>query len=194
ISVIESGVPIDKLEGLQRIPRKSAILRLGCSGVISDRKGILELLDGLSLLADLDYNFIWIGGFRDKEFEAKVYEKIKNYGMLEKINITGMVSNTEVFDYLTHLDYFIFPSKYEGLPKSVIEALALGIPSLVSGFVFSNQIEGVEYFENLEKETIAEQIKLFTTSQHVVNRDQIFKQFSWQSRAELIENIYNNLK
>lgn len=194
ITVVESGVPIDKLEKLTRKPRKSSVLTLGCSGVISDRKGIIELIDSLSIITDLDFNFIWIGGFRDKEFEAKVYAKLKQAKLEDRFNITGLVSNDNVFEYLTHLDYFIFPSKYEGLPKSVIEALALGIPCLVSGFRFSHDIKGVDYFSSLNAESMALQIKTFTTKDISVDRPKIFQEFSWQSRAEIIENIYNRLK
>ena len=194
ITVVESGVPIEKLQSLKQIPRKSNILRLGASGVISDRKGILELLDALALLNELDFTFSWIGGFRDKEFEDKVYKKIESNGLKDKFIITGMVSNDSVFDYLTHLDFFIFPSKYEGLPKSVIEALAIGIPSLVSGFNFSTDIDGVEYIGSLDSNELAKQINRFVNASYKVEREQIFNNFSWTSRAKLVENIYNKIK
>ena len=45
-------------------------------------------------------------------------------GILSKIIFAGMVSN--VNDYLQAMDAFIFPSFFEGLPLSVVEAQAAG--------------------------------------------------------------------
>lgn len=43
---------------------------------------------------------------------------------------TGMINNVE--DYLQRIDCIIFPSLYEGLPVTLVEAQASGIPCLIS--------------------------------------------------------------
>lgn len=196
ITVIASGVPVSKLKDFEHSSKSKELIRMGCSAVVSERKGILELIDALVLLEKkIDYKFIWIGGFREneKKFKNEVIEKIKNNNLQEKLQITGMVSNDQVFNYLKYIDYYIFPSKYEGLPKAVIEALAAGIPALVSGFKFSSEIKGVEYIESIEPLKFSEQLLKFVNQEHYVDRKEIANMFSWESRAEEVELIYNKV-
>lgn len=43
-----------------------------------------------------------------------------------------LASGDEVFNYLDELDIYLHPSKQEGLPRSVIEAMSRGCPVLAS--------------------------------------------------------------
>lgn len=51
-------------------------------------------------------------------------------GMLEKLCFLGNQRNIQ--DYYQAMDYFVFPSRYEGLPGTVIEAQAAGLRCLIS--------------------------------------------------------------
>lgn len=57
-------------------------------------------------------------------------EKISQMGLQGTVVLTGNV--TEVADYLSAMDVFAFPSLYEGLPLSVMEAQANGLPCVIS--------------------------------------------------------------
>jgi len=56
--------------------------------------------------------------------------KAKNYGINDKVRFVGSISN--VPDLLTVADVFVFPSLYEGLGISLIEAQAAGLPCYAS--------------------------------------------------------------
>lgn len=57
-------------------------------------------------------------------------EYIDELGLVGKVILTG--ERTDTPGFLSAMDVFVFPSKYEGLGMAVIEAQASGLPCLVS--------------------------------------------------------------
>ncbi|MFS0596015.1 glycosyltransferase family 1 protein [Peribacillus frigoritolerans] len=74
----------------------------------------------------------------DGELRGKIENKVNELGLNNEVIITGFVDN--VHDYLQAFDFFIFPSIYEGLPTSVIEAQASGLPCFVSNTITSEVV------------------------------------------------------
>ena len=75
---------------------------------------------------DSDVTFIGDGNKR-REFE----KLSRDLGLTEKVTFTGMLaSSKEVREKLLDADMFIFPTKCEGLPRAIIEAMAVGLPCL----------------------------------------------------------------
>ena len=62
--------------------------------------------------------------------EAELKEQARNLGLQEKVIFLGFQANPWL--YLKHADAFILPSRYEGLPNVLLEALALGTRVVVS--------------------------------------------------------------
>lgn len=60
----------------------------------------------------------------------KMKEKADNLGISESVRFLG--SRREIQDYYQVFDAFVFPSFYEGMPGSVVEAQAAGVPCFVS--------------------------------------------------------------
>lgn len=55
---------------------------------------------------------------------------IATHGLEETVELVGEVSN--VRDYLAQADIFVLSTHYEGMPLAVLEAMASGLPSVVS--------------------------------------------------------------
>lgn len=57
-------------------------------------------------------------------------QAIQELGLVCSVTMTGNVSN--VNEYLSAMDVFAFPSLYEGMPLSIIEVQANGLPCIIS--------------------------------------------------------------
>lgn len=66
----------------------------------------------------------------DGKSREKIAEKVKNLEIEDKVIFTGIRSDVE--DLMQAMDVFVFPSIYEGLPLTIIEAQASGLPCLIS--------------------------------------------------------------
>lgn len=104
-----------------------------CVGQFIDRKGrwiFLEAAQSLLKTND-DIAFVWISNYRPTQED---FERMENYGLGE--NFTFLSSeqvgseHIDLFKLLKYADIFALPSFLEGLPISIIEAMALGIPTI----------------------------------------------------------------
>ena len=63
-------------------------------------------------------------------------------GLDERITFHGMLPCEQLVQLVSNADLFALPTKYEGLPKAWLEAMAIGIPCLASDVVpLNNYIE-----------------------------------------------------
>lgn len=64
------------------------------------------------------------------ELQAQIEEKIKALGLEKNVIFAGVRS--DVPQLLSAMDVFVFPSFYEGMPNTVIEAQATGLPCVIA--------------------------------------------------------------
>lgn len=94
----------------------------------------------------------------------------KKYNVVDQVEFCGVLSHDQVFNWLDDIDLYIQPSKQEGLPRAMIEAISRACPaagSSVGGigelinkkFLFEkgNIEEIVEILVSVDKETLREQ-------------------------------------
>ncbi len=104
-----------------------------CVGQFIDRKGRWIFLEAArQLLKENDeFAFVWISNSKPSFVDL---EKTKSYNLGENfIFITADQIGTEhidLFKLLRQADVFALPSFLEGLPISILEAMALGIPTV----------------------------------------------------------------
>lgn len=87
---------------------------------------LLNVFRELSLRG-IDCYLLLVG---DGDYKQKIIDLSTKYGIKEKVILTGFVSDVE--KYLNAMDFYVFPSFYEGLPISVVEAQANGLCCLIS--------------------------------------------------------------
>lgn len=66
----------------------------------------------------------------DGEKKNEIKEQIKALGIEESVIFTGIRSDVPAL--LSAMDVFVFPSFYEGMPNTVIEAQATGLPCVIA--------------------------------------------------------------
>lgn len=77
-------------------------------------------------IADVDARFVWIGG-GDPRAEAQL--------RAAGVEVTGWVQREEVTRLLAGAAVYVQTSRWEGMPLSVLEALAAGVPCVVTDVV-----------------------------------------------------------
>ena len=87
------------------------------------------LLESFALAADAQSRLIWIG---EGTLRQSLMEKSAQMGLADRIEFTGLIPRETVFADLLEADLFISTSLGEGLPVSVLEAMACGCPVLLS--------------------------------------------------------------
>jgi glycosyltransferase involved in cell wall biosynthesis len=75
--------------------------------------------------------FIWAGAcVFQPEFEAQLKKEINDLGVTDKVKFLG--DRSDIIDWLDATDIFILPSKSEGMPLCVMEAMAKGLPVIAT--------------------------------------------------------------
>lgn len=120
-------------ETARQIRKESGIsedaLVIGHVGRFSPQKNHAFLLDIFSEIHKKNEKAVLLlvgGGDLRSEIEAKA----ESLGLSEKVIFTGVRSDVSAL--LQAMDSFVFPSLYEGLPVTMIEAQAAGLPCFIS--------------------------------------------------------------
>lgn len=105
---------------------------LGHTGRLADIKNqsfLIELMPEL-LKKREDAKLILLGDGDDREM---LEEKVNALNLKDNVIFAGSVCNVQ--DYLSAMDVFVFPSLYEGMPLSILEVQANGLPCVISDTV-----------------------------------------------------------
>ncbi|WP_430482681.1 glycosyltransferase family 4 protein [Rossellomorea marisflavi] len=99
------------------------------NSINNNMKGHDTLIKIAKNLADsnIDINVTFIGDGSARSYFEKMAMEL---GIGDRINFTGLIPSNKVREYLLAADIFVFPSRAEGLPRAVIEAMAIGLPCL----------------------------------------------------------------
>ena len=108
------------------------VLVVGHLGRFRAEKNHLFLLDVFAQIHRSNPNsvLLLVG---DGELRSSICDKIDSQGLTESVILAGARNNT--WDYYNVMDSFVLPSLYEGVPVSLVEAQAAGLPCIVSANV-----------------------------------------------------------
>lgn len=94
-----------------------------------DNKGyadILRALPGIATEAP-QARFVWIGGgARRRQYERRV----RQLGLSDRVILEGLASPADVARKLTGFDVLLHASRWEGLPRAVVQALLTEVPAV----------------------------------------------------------------
>lgn len=133
---------------------------LGAVGRLTRVKNIGFLLNVVKKLTD-EYKLIVLGDGEDRNI---LESKINLLNLDDRVRLLGNKDN--VADYLCAMDIFVMPSLNEGMPFSLIEAQASGLPCVVStGVAQETDLTGSVFFEDIDDENKwADRIKIIRTN------------------------------
>lgn len=114
-----------------RLGLKKDELVIGHVGRFSPQKNHTFLIDIFYQVKAQHHNskLLLVGDDRG-ELADKIKCKVTDLGLSDSVIFTGLRS--DVADLMQVMDVFVFPSNYEGLPVTMIEAQASGLPCVIS--------------------------------------------------------------
>lgn len=154
--IIRNGIDLNKFsynEDIRTTMRESLKINkeefvIGHVGRFSKEKNHEFLINLFSKLRLNNSNakLILVG---DGERRSKIQNLVNLKGLQDKVIFTGNVTNVQ--DYMQAMDFFVFPSNYEGLGLVAIEAQAVGLPCLLStGCPLESKVTNIVEFERLD--------------------------------------------
>ena len=85
------------------------------------------------------------------ELQNSIKEKVEKLNLTGKVVFTGV--RTDVKDIFSAMDVFLFPSFFEGMPNTVIEAQTSGLPCLISNAITPEaRVTDLVEFESLKND------------------------------------------
>lgn len=112
-------------------------LVVGTVGNIAFLKNPYEIIEIIKACKEkiANFRFLWIGGGNLWE---EIHQKVIDERLNDWVIMTGV--RTDICDMLHAMDVFILPSLSEGLPVSVVEAQATGLPCFISDVITSEVV------------------------------------------------------
>ena len=107
---------------------------LGFVGKLCERKQPHVLLDTLAWLRQrgfLDARAMFVGPFGDPEYEAFFRARVAELGLTAAVDLLGYRTDVSA-ELARDVSVFLLPSTQEGLPGALIEAMASGLPAIVT--------------------------------------------------------------
>jgi glycosyltransferase involved in cell wall biosynthesis len=137
IQRIAPGANIKVISNCINLPRSfrkkvNRHVQLTFLGLIGDRKGIFDLIQVVKRLIDDGHQIrLTIGGNGEA---GRLLREIKELEIADAVKYCGWINNKERDLILQETDIFVLPSYAEGMPMSILEAMAYSVP-VVSTFV-----------------------------------------------------------
>ncbi len=124
ISVIHNGVDTDHFAPLTNNAPKKQILWIG---KYVPGKGVEYLLQGFQSFSrkSSDYTLLMIGRGPQKDDCLKMIEDL---GLKEKVILRDFIDNKDLPEIYRQSCLFVLPSLEEGVPRTILEAMACGVP------------------------------------------------------------------
>jgi len=187
------NIDIKEYKAKLNIPRDSIVLCF--IGRLVREKGILDLLEAFK---DLSFKYkelylLIIGSTspdeRDEETNQKIHEFVNMYKLKNRVKLLGYRS--DIPELLKISDIFILPSYREGMPRSIIEAMAMELP------VIATNIRGSrEEVENGETGILVPvgDVEALSNAITKLVEDQMLRKEMGKKGRELAEELFDEKK
>lgn len=108
---------------------ESSVLKLATVAALDvPYKGQADVIRALHLLKkeEIIIHYCLVG----QGSSSQLTELAKQLGIEDQIHVVGALKFELIFEFLDGIDVYIQPSKQEGLPRAMIEAMSRGLPAL----------------------------------------------------------------
>lgn len=132
ISIIQNGIDISKYNIFENKTKntENTTIKILFLGNLVKRKGVYDILKSISMVVNKFQNIHFT--FAGSEEQSGEIDKLKSEciskGIGEHVTFISNFSQEEKIKMLDEADIYLLPSYAEGLPISLLEAMAAGLP------------------------------------------------------------------
>lgn len=188
--VIPNAIEIDSTNILKHETQKN----ITAVGRLCWQKGFDTLIKAFKLVSNdyPDYKLIIYGEGEDRNYLEQI---IKDLNLTGSVLLPGI--KKDVINYVANSTLFILSSRYEGMPNALMEAMAVGVPSISTDCEFgpseliNNGENGILVpVDDVEK--LSENIKLLLSNKELYNKikSNCQKILSTNSNEKIYKNYY----
>ncbi len=211
--VIGNGLDIEKFPFTERKAPEERHIKILMHGIFAVHRRFEDGILALKILRAKGYDAYMdiIGDFNsDKNYYKMILSLIREEKLENFVNLRGAVSETDLLTAYKECDIFLFPNHLQSWGLAVFEAMASGMPVIVSKTAGASEVlvngENALLIEALSPQDIALKIeKLIKDSELYLNisrngRAFVEKNISWskltdkyESRIKILISSYNNI-
>jgi glycosyltransferase involved in cell wall biosynthesis len=146
VTVVQNGVDtarvyrvLENFRGDSRDDRFNIV----CVGRLISRKNPATVLRAFNRLHDPHSTLVYVG---DGDLRQHLLDEARRVGVEERVTVTGVVQRDDVYRCIAQGDVWVSASRGEGLPIAVLEAMACGLPVILSDIPPHSEIAaGVDF-------------------------------------------------
>jgi glycogen synthase len=193
IPVIPNGVDVSQFTVSNRDWLFPHILSVGR---VVYQKGFDLAMHALSQLKDLEWTWTIAG---DGPQMATLKAMTAEYGIKDRVHFAGWLSSEQLKEQYSAANVFLFPSRHEGMPNAVLEAMASGLPVIATRIAGNEELvvdgETGKLVATEDVESLREALKPFLVDAKMreqmgrAARRRVESAFSWNRVAEQYEII-----
>lgn len=122
VPIIYNGINLVNCQKKECYDSSKIILHIGR---FTEQKNHLELIEIFknSLNQDKDLKLYLVG---EGELKSEIKKVVLQEGLNDNVKFLGLLKNS--YEVMNSADIFVMPSKWEGMPMTIIEAMGTGLP------------------------------------------------------------------
>jgi glycosyltransferase involved in cell wall biosynthesis len=198
IPIIPNGVDLELYKSENRNETSPLLLSVGR---VVYQKGFDLAMRALASIRDIEW--IWHIAGDGPQMEA-LQALAKELGIAERVIFLGWQLRADLIEQYKKANLFIFPSRHEGMPNALLEAMASGLPVIATCIAGNEElvVNGETGFlvpsEDAKALGIAIRKLLTDTAlrQHMglASRRRVEENYSWENTAQQYANLLEKVK
>lgn len=187
VAFINNGIRPLQIEKKVNTSDKITIISVGRLSIQKNPKLFNDI--ALEFIDNNNVQFIWCG---DGELKLELTSS--------NIKCTGWIERKELENYLASADIYLSTSLWEGLPLSVLEAMSIGLPIVLSdcvgnrdlvednGVLYNNKIEAIKIINDFRENN---NLLIFKGKK---SKEIFFKEFDLKNMSKKYYSLYRKIK
>ena len=203
-TVTPFGVDVNAFCPLSCGAPSSAVFRVGIVKKLEQKYGLDVLLYAIKWFVENVTENISLSIVGEGSEKEKLVGLAVALGLEKRVKFIGGIPNSKVPSVLQSLDVFVVPSRYESFGVAAVEAMACGIPVIVSNVgglpeVVQHQVSGM-IFQNEDYVELGELLsEMFSSTElrarlAINARKRVKELYNWNLNLKQMINIYEQSK